>query len=546
MWGSNTSEQPSQSKHDVQLNNYRPRSLDHFRFGGALSIMDLDFFNVETGNDEHGKLAAAARDRLEELINKARALEAQAERKPKKVATFDPAALNVAKRSELRANMKPHEETEDRTLFKALPLPGNTPVKNNPFATTKAFEQKISSVDRLIRTDKLDDDDASALTSITSTKDRSFSSENEANKAIRAKKNLQKRHLLDEVNKILVRCGSLSDETSVIQGDGDRVEDPSLLMQHVAQLESKLKHEKTQRLATLNDIVDIDLNAIFDTLFAKDDGEDTKKIVDHLKNKIYENVLDFQSYSIGSQADAKVFVDSNYPTLFIRQDEWLKRRDKKRFEARMQIEADTMRDITGKPDLGDATRSWDMAKEAHEEALKRAQQIGERHKCFSKDNEKNKSRQLKVINWEKAKESHDEALKRATQQEEMKRKAREEKENGLKMEEAQELLATADAIVTVESKIPNKGRKRSQVSSFQSREAVRESSVRLIEHARRSKLEQQEMIFLRNKSNADNVDNDAFGESHVNAFAGTSFSDMSEKDFNKLVKKILKGVNHSK
>ena len=515
--------------------------------------------NAESKDDDESEseepASRAAYLRLEGLTNNAKTLEAKAERTPKKNVSAD--ELNVAKRAEERAKKATYnkDKTAEQVSFRALPLPGNTPVKNNPLASTKAFEARIGSVDRLVRQNKVvDDDTASAITSVSL-----FSCENEEEKEQarqrRAAKNLQKRHLLDEVNKVLLEedQSTVDDDTSTVQGDivGDRVEDPSTLAQQIAQLESKLKHEKTQRMAILNDIVDIDLTALVDRLITKDAGEDmTKRIVDHLRSKICEDIHDFDSYSIDSSQDERVFVDAESPTLFTRQEEWMKRRDKKRLEARMQLEADREREITGKPELGSAKKSWQMAKEAHEEALKRANDATST-KVVSKDKEKDKVKELKVIDWQKAKESHDQALKKATEQEEMKRKAREEKNNANKAGEMPEQLVKSEPCAVTESvKTMKKKEERSQQPSSQNhRESLRKSSVQLIEQTRaRSKLEQQEAIFLRGskKSEAKNLllDNDMCGgrfrrmESNINAFAGRSYAEMSEKEFRKLVKKI--------
>ncbi len=501
-----------------------------------------DIFSIATSSNDELESEQAARDRLSELLQNAKTLQTNAERTPKKVTNFDPASMNVAKRSEHRVNSsKPREELKV-LFFKALPLPGNTPVRNNPLAMTKSFEQKISSVDRLIRLNN--EDMASAVTSVASVKNEmSFhchEDEEHAEQAreIRTKKNLLKRNLLDEVNNILLKEGSLGDDMSIVQGEGDRVEDPSILTQQIAQLESKLKHEKTQRLAILNDIVDIDINAIFDRLITEDAGKDPKKIIDRLKNTIYESVHDFESYSLESSQEDLIFGDMKPPTLYTRQEEWVKRRDQKRFEAKMQLEADTMRDITGKPELGDAKRSWVMAKEAHEQALERAQQNVTANTVTNKDSEKDKGRELKFIDWQKAKESHDQALKRATEQEEMKRKLREDKDAAARKEEIQHLGAIGTS-TAVESKAP---KKETPQQSCESREALRKSSVQLIEQTRRrSKLKQQEENFLRSKSIADNnalSESIRKAESNMNDFSGVSYAEMSEKEFKKLVKRI--------
>ena len=501
---------------------------------GACTSHNID--TSFTANNEE----FAARARLKELINNAKTLQTKAEYTPKKVSNFDPASMNLAKRFEQRTKATYVDSEELNTSFKALPLPGNTPVRNNPLAMTKSFQQKIDSVDRLIRLDK-DNHTASVMTSVKSTNDMSYTGyENEEEKEqarqVRAKKNLRKRNLLDEVNNLLLQEGSLGDDdTSILQNDIDRVEDPSVLTQQIAQLESKLKHEKTQRLATLNDIVDIDLSALFDRLIPEDAGEDAKTIIDHLKNKVYENVQDFDSYSVDSSQAEGLFIDTKSPTLFTRQEEWVKRRDQKRFEAKMQLEADTMRDITGKPELGNAKRSWVMAKEAHEEALERAHQNATPDKILSNNNGKEEGRELKVIDWQKAKESHDQALKRATQQEETKRKARAEKEKAAAMEEIQHLDIVKPS-VAVESKTPKK--KERLQSSFQSREALHKSSVQLIE-------------FARSKS-IPSAANDVSGESirkmksNINAFTEVKASEMSEREFRALYSRIVEKRNSHK
>ena len=43
----------------------------------------------------------------------------------------------------------------------------------------------------------------------------------------------------------------------------------------------------------MNDIVDIDLNALFDRLLPCETGDDTRHIIDRLKNQVCGNVNDF-------------------------------------------------------------------------------------------------------------------------------------------------------------------------------------------------------------------------------------------------------------
>ena len=187
-----------------------------------------------------------------------------------------------------------------------------------------------------------------------------------------------------------------------------------------------------------------------------------------------------------------------------------------------------MRGVTGKPELGKTKRSWMIAKEAHEEALERAQQNATPNKVVNKDD---KCRELKVIDWAKAKASHDHALKRATQQGEMKQKAKDEKAAAARMEEIQH-IDTSKPITKFENKTTPK-KVMPKKPSIQSSDSLRKSSVQRIEQTReRAKLELKEEIYIPSKLTPEK------DSSKENAFYGVSYSEMSEKEF----KRLLRGI----
>lgn len=325
----------------------------------------------------------------------------------KTISSFDPSSMKAARRAAPKKikldeeTAAAEEEARQLTSFKALPLPGGVEVKNDLFASTQSFQGKqIGSVEKLVRRDTKSDQRNDASSSVSGSlgafdgismvssrtshdNDNSFSFsgyENEADreraKQLRAEKKTKKRQLLDAVNQIIMedmQATSLAEEdaNSVFSEGCDIVEDPSKLRQDIARLEAKLKQKKTQRLATLNDIVDIDLNALFDRLLSRETEDDVKYIIDRLKNQVCGNVNDF--HIIPNVEESRLEMDEQHRrmSLYKRHEEWAQEREQRLFHARIQQEADAMDGITGRPELSTATRSWKKAKESHDETLKK-------------------------------------------------------------------------------------------------------------------------------------------------------------------------------
>ena len=375
----------------------------------------------DDGNEELQELLreGEARARLDELSATVRRQgddlpkhDAEIDETPtKRISSFDPSQLSAAKRAAIKRIQWEEEiaaaEEEARLLtsFKALPLPGGAEVKSNLFGSTHAFQGKqIGSVQKLVRRDsmcnQLNDTSSSVLstwggassfdgmslaTSRTSHNDSfSFSAyENEADreraKQLRAEKKMKKRQLLDAVNQRImeddtVQSSAEIDDAFTVYTEGGTciIEDPSKLRQDIAKLQAKLKQKKTQRLATLNDIVDIDLNALFDRLHSGESGDDMKHIIDRLKSQVCGSVNDFHIMLPPAGSAKQNGFEMSPPkrqSLYRRQEEWAKQRERKLFDARIHLEAEAMDGITGRPELSQASRSWRKAKESHDENL---------------------------------------------------------------------------------------------------------------------------------------------------------------------------------
>jgi hypothetical protein len=339
-------------------------------------------------------------------------------------ASFDPTKLRAAKRAALKKTKfdeaLAESEMQSRLMsnFKALPLPGGVEVKNDIFAPTKAFQGKHAGIEFIRSNGDINDfsssqslggfeslvDRMSVATSRTSIDmNTSFANEQDKERAnqLRQAKKAKKKKLLDSVNRKLAQeiGESLDDDVSIAysvrstQSHVDYLEDPSKLRHQIARLEAKLKVKKSQRSAILNDIVDVDLNAIFERLLSQDADENARNIVDRIKRKVCGNVLlvdDFQQ--LPRLKEHHPWNDEEKETdrgvLYDRQESWIRQREKKLLEARLRIEAEEMSDITGKPRLNHANDSWKKAKDAHDEALKRIAEEQDRRQKEKEERER--------------------------------------------------------------------------------------------------------------------------------------------------------------
>jgi len=352
------------------------------------------------------------------------------------IKSFDPSSMNTAKVAVQRkakfdeALAAAAAESRLISSFKALPLPSGAEVKHNIFAPTQAFQGKqvmggrthdpttddncnyapssLSGSSSFFR--GVLDDSLSVLTSVTShDDDDSFGAassgvhmirtetDKERAKQLMADRKTKKKQILDEVDRIVMGEDTMTpaliaESAAAAAGTNGEascdimsvvvVEDPAKLLQDIAHLKAKLKQKKTDRLAILNDIVDIDLNAPFDRLIhGKVVGGEVKNIIDRLKKRVCGDIADYDSNrarsisqdtsSLSHKMSATSPPTTNLTPIFVRQQQWAKQREQKLLNARLQQEADAMNGITGVPQISDATQSWKRARESHDETLRR-------------------------------------------------------------------------------------------------------------------------------------------------------------------------------
>lgn len=528
--------------------------------------------NVQsTIHDDTSELGALlqegdARARLDDLIATVRRrgddplkhLEGQCDIPFKTISSFDPDTMNAARRA---ANKKAkrdkvaaaaEEEARKLKSFKALPLPGGLEVKHDIFAPTQSFQGKhLSTVEKLVRqnTKRGEFNDSSSMslggfgsnsvvTSRTS-HDNSLTScefENEADRhrasQVRNEKRMKKRQLLEAVNRTIMKDMGmpLGDDTSTaysVHSETDCVEDPAKIRQQIARLETKLKQKKIQRSATLNDIVEIDLNSMFSRLISVDADDDAKRIIDHLKRRacghIVDGVLmeDFQ-HDLQDISDNDEKSIASKTNLFRRQEAWAKQREQKRSDARSRIEADAMSDVTWRPQIVHAEQSWMKAKTAHDEALQRVLKAEQRKHQEREERDR-------VINELKAKEM--EELGRQAKSNSKTVKSESEKEDQMKRLEK---LARPRQF----KEDPSVG-KRDDITELA-------ADCTTVSRGKHSKLAPKANIFLPSKPSGNTMDRSMGNAPIPNAFIGLSkytgkrFSDMNDKEFAKIVNHISK------
>lgn len=282
------------------------------------------------------------------------------------------------------------------------------------------------------------------------------------------------------------------------------------LRQQIARLQAKLKQTKTLREKTLNDIVDIDLDAPFDRLLTERSSQDARRIVGRLKEKVCGDLGSFRQPLVAMLVGHQAVASSDKPTrrsLFDRHESWAKHRDQKLEESRRRLEDETLQDVTGMPEVSRASRSWDLAKKAHDAALQKAaiDVDGKQAENKSEDKPAKDSREQAEL---KAKECEAETKRPVNRKEQMERLERLSK--------------------------PRQTREKTTVVKT---EADYAHLTELIDHEKPSPKSNPLQDRLKRPHVKTRTETLTEGEG-PNEFAGTLFSDMSDREFAKLVKKV--------
>lgn len=228
--------------------------------GGKDSNADEKEDAPEIAPSDEKSTGEGARARLDQLIAQVRQQDdnPRAATPPRRIASFDPSALKSSTRAQFRRARLDEEtaQAEEEMLrlssFKALPMPDNTPVKNNPLASTKAFECRTASLKKLVGRDqdrhgqsRMNDassvastfgsfDCAGSVATARTSLDESLllseydnDEDRERARQVRAERVARKQHLLDKANETIVMEGTEDDATTVCSQGGDYLEDPS-------------------------------------------------------------------------------------------------------------------------------------------------------------------------------------------------------------------------------------------------------------------------------------------------------------------------------
>ena len=392
---------------------------------------------------------------------------------------------------------------------------------------------------------------------------------------LRAEKKQKKRQLLLAVNQIITSDNNdddadnnaLGDEEEEGEGEEDDVisifsngsglsydivEDPSKLRQAVAWLEAKLKQKKTQRLATLNDIVDIDLDALFDRLLSSGSGTDeARDIIDHLKNRVCGSVNDYHVVSHDESNANNVESDddgSHYErmSLFSRQEAWARQRDQKLFEARIQLETDTMHGITGRPEVSHASRSWKKAKETHDVTLKKCVVDEERKQQEKKAREmitnelKRKEMEELQMKADEMKLQNKSTLDTKNKEEQMKRLGILSRPRQIREVHSSIVLTDDEAVDGPQKKISTDNITSKTYNSLggsnqqtQIKKKITGGGGRAVSTS--TYVTNRQPLFAKNS----NINNIAISDKPPSIFCGkSSFSEMTDKEFNKMIQRI--------
>lgn len=324
---------------------------------------------------------------------------------------FNPDKLLVIRRAERKAYKAAKEkeradkEALEKANFKARPLPGGVFVKNNPLAMTQAALTKCSTPMGRKKNEAVRID-ASMLLNDSTTHDHSLPSspmvkspsftisaarkraEEERRKQMEINQGPTKQ-IYDVISDIVGKnyvddnenMNSSDDDSSVSSSDDDSSEqDASGLRQRIAILQASLHSKRMHCMKTIDainngrnavcriDVEDLlnDNDTMFQSMEPLHSHDDSNVSAEHSQEDD-----DGEVHSIVSDCNPKFNGEDSQnrksTSLYKRHQSWLKMRDKRLIEAKAQQELEAQRFITGKPDLHNASKSWERAKAEHEE-----------------------------------------------------------------------------------------------------------------------------------------------------------------------------------
>jgi len=335
---------------------------------------------------------------------------------PNKMRGAQRAAIKAAKRADAEAVAD--AETMARTNFKARPLPGGVWVQNDPYAPTQsAMEKRVQTQQNNEQGNQPKSKqriprgpirmDASALlgrsqqgpgkiinSEVQSVGSHALvSSDTDISNALQC--DLQQTHQKGNNEMTLKKERRQAERkarrklffdavaVSIPENEEDSIEanpsdngdqDISTLQWQIARMEADLKRKRIQCETTLDDIDDED--SLFDEVDKElvtvaEQSVSSKQPSDDGKTLIFspfaeEDIDSGFDQMMGGPDGVNGDRANGDDSLYRRHEKWLEALERKRNEARLKKEEETMKSITGKPEIASAKESWLKAKEAHD------------------------------------------------------------------------------------------------------------------------------------------------------------------------------------
>lgn len=419
--------------------------------------------------------------------------------KRKAIREFDPSRLSVNKRA-MRKDMlkKPTcDVSEELKQFKARPLPGGVIVRNDLYALTKAAEGKMSNK----RIDSSRDDvsikscqnrlDASVLLNNSNmhmpmVDIRIDDSNDHVQNGVKRYK--LSKEIYEATTKVIEQ--DFEDDSSsfcTIQEDND----VSDLHKQISKLHAELQLKKKQCIRTIHAIEDeTKCRTISETKIDKFQQEENASVETTMDDAT--SVYSLNCSSIGS---------ASRKSLYKRQKEWLENLERKKIEQRTSNQSQELIQVTGRPDLRLAKRSWSKAKMEHDGILEISKK---------KDDQ---------IQREKNEKERQNRLKQVKEAEEIKRVAAEQAKVAKKSIDRRVQSEYVDKLSR-----PNKRVESKHVPTEQHSELTQKNS--------------QTKVKGHEKNNFSTILDERREETRPTTPVQPSFADMDDDEFAKMIKKV--------
>ncbi len=318
---------------------------------------------------------------------------------------FDPRNLSVAKRAIVKTAITAQEiahneaEMKKKSQFKARPLPGGNFVKNDPYALTKAALGKVSR-GHISDSSMLPSQNTRLDASLLLNRSQSHSCPRICSEHSRIdiakpqhrmrKHETMKKAVYDQISETIETMYNEDLNQSDEEVSSEDEQHLATLHQQISKLQAELNIKRIQCIKTIEEIDkyspesypelfdrENDLsNAITDNIgekvsnseWCEDNGE---------KSLIYEE-NELQANALNSKKPDHVKIQyrknnkkgKRSSSLYDRHCLWLKMREEKRMEAKSREEKELVKDVTGKPNLHGAKKSWIKAKQQHDGLMK--------------------------------------------------------------------------------------------------------------------------------------------------------------------------------